>query len=364
MITITLSIFLLLAVGFVFTEKERGAANAELLCAQQTKSVDIEGMAYAVFTIVAVLIIGFRTPGVDADSQQYLASYYMLGAGNTDLMEPSFFLICYIANVFNESQVAFLLYALLAIPLKAFSIFRLSHFKILSLMVWISHFFLLQDMTQIRVAVATALFLYALYYLIKGERKHYVVLCLLAVFFHYSALILLPLVVLGTKKMNTLWRVTLFILPLCFYALYFKGLNFIDLLPLGAFQDKLDMYENLRDKGITGDEINIFNMLSMFRLLVYYLLLIMYNVVYERCHEITLYLKIYCISICCYVGLSFLPALAIRGSEVFAVIDVLAIPCIVYLVKPSWLMKAAVVVFAIGLFVMNIIFSRYVREFV
>lgn len=363
MITITLAVFLLLTSALVFFEREKPKPTTPVT-SLSAGTYYMEMLVYAVFVVVAVVLVGTRTPGVDADSLQYVGVYYTMGSDRSELMEPSFALICYIAKLFDDVQVLFFIYALLAIPLKAFSIFRLSHFKMLSLMVWVAHFFLLQDMTQIRVAVATAIFLYALKYLIEGRKIVYLLICLLAVFFHYSALVLLPLAFFGVKKLNMVWRVFLVVTPLIFYVLYFKGMNLVQLLPLGAFQEKLDTYENLRDKGLAGDEINIFNMLAMFRLLVYYSLLVMYDVVYERCHEVTLYLKIYCVSICCYVGLSFLPALAIRGSEVFAVIDVLAIPCMVYLIRPSWIMKVALAIFAIGLFVMNIVLSRYVREFV
>ena len=363
MITISLAIFLLLTAAFVSLEREREVLDPSSQSLSSGHN-QMEMLVYVVFVVIAVMLVGFRTPGVDADSLQYVGVYYTMGSDKSELMEPSFALICSIAKFFDDVQVLFLVYALLAIPLKAYSIFRLSHFKMLSLMIWVAHFFLLQDMTQIRVAVATAIFLYALFDLIEGKKKKYLLLCLVAVFFHYSALVLLPLAFLGVKKMNVLWRVFLIAVPLVFYAMYFKGVNLVQLLPLGAFQEKVDAYENLRDKGLAGDEINIFNMLAMFRLLVYYTLLFMYDVVYERCKEVTLYLKIYCVSICCYVGLSFLPALAIRGSEVFAVIDVVAIPCMVYLVKPSWLMKTVLSVFAFGLFIMNIVLSRYVREFV
>ncbi len=364
MITITLTVFLFLAMSLAFVEQNKHEAPFANISNTDRAIEQMTCIFYIASAFVIVLLAGFRNPGVDADSLAYVGNYYGLGTSRTETLEPSFFLIAYTAKLFNEVQIVFILYAILSIPIKAYAIFRLSHFKMLSLMVWISHFLLLQDMTQIRVAVATGLFLYALYYLIIEEKKKYFLLCLLSILFHYSALLLIPLVVLGTKHMNKLWKYTLFTVPIIFYIMYFMGVNIVSILPLGAFQDKLDTYESLRDKGIAGDEINIFNMLAMFRLLTYYTLLIMYETVYTHCKEITLYLKIYCISICCYVGLSFLPALAIRGSEVYAVIDVVTIPCLVYTVKPSWLMKLLVAVFAIGLFVMNIVLSRYIREFV
>lgn len=351
MITIVFSILLILLYVLSFFVNEG-------------KDKNIEGLVYFAISLIMVLLVGTRTPGVDADSLAYVGNYYNLGSSLTETLEPSFFLIANIAKLFGEVQVLFIIYALLAIPLKTYAIFRLSNFRLLSMMVWIAHFFLLQDMTQIRVAVATAIFLYALSDLIEGNKKRYLLLCACAVFFHYSALVLFPIAIFSCKHMGKYWKIFLSLTPVVFYLMYFRGIDLVSLIPLGAFQDKLDAYERLRDKGIAGDEINIFNMLAMFRLLTYYMLILFYETIYKKCKAIGLYLKIYCVSICCYVGLSFLPALAIRGSEVFAVIDVVAIPCLCYIVKPSWAMKVAVGIFAIGLFVMNIVLSRYIREFV
>ena len=309
--------------------------------------------AYVGILCLLVLLVGFRPPGFDTDSQNYVNYYEAVDIGVVELIEPTFDIISSFARIFDEPQLIFIIYALLAIPLKGYAITKLTPLWFLSLAVWMSNYFILHEFTQIRTAVATAIFLYAFYYLLEKRRWVYVWLILLASLFHYSALILLPLAVLGTNPFNSCWRLLLLISPLLCYGFYFMGIDPMTLIPIPLFQEKMDIYEQLRDTGV-DQALNVFNMMVLFRLASYYFILWKSREIAKSCPSVYLMLKVMCLSICFYAFFAYMPSMGMRTSEVFGVIDILILPTMIYAVKPELVVKIALGVLSIGLFVMNI----------
>ena len=306
------------------------------------------------------LMVGFRPIGIDNDSATYLSYYESVDVGVVELVEPSFHLISAIARLLDSPQFIFIIYALLAIPLKGYAISKLSSCWFLSLAVWMNNYFILHECTQIRAAVVGAIFLYALYYLVEGRKKVYLGLVVISIFFHYSALILIPLVFFGTRPINLWWRSALFIAPLFCYGVYMMGIDPITYIPVPFFQEKMEVYEMVRDKGI-AEAINVFNLMALFRLGAYYFILWKCDEIYKECGHIYLMLKIMCISICFYAFFGYMPAMAIRSSELFGVVDILILPTIMYAVKPEMVVKLVLAVVCIGLFTMNIVVNEYLK---
>lgn len=95
------------------------------------------------------LLASFKPVEAVADAENYL---YMAEGGSDELLvEPSFLVISSIAeNFFGSTYFLFFLYSLIAIPLKLWTISRLSQTWFFSLLFWLSHFFIMHDLTQIR----------------------------------------------------------------------------------------------------------------------------------------------------------------------------------------------------------------------
>lgn len=317
---------------------------------------------YVSIATLLLFYVAFRPIGIDNDSSTYVA--YLEERGQNamlDMIEPSFLILAALTKLLGDVRFLFVIYALLAIPLKVYSLTRLTNLWFLSLLIWVSHYFLIQDVTQIRVAVSTAIFLYALKLLTDGERWKYVGCIAVAVFFHFSALLLLPFAFLKTDKPGVAYRIVLAALPMFFYVLYLKGVDLLTYLPIPMFQDKIEVYETLRDRGVAGEDINVFNAYALIRLFTYYLLLWKYDVVAEKVPGLAVMMKIMCVSICVYASLAFLPALAIRGSEICGVVDILLIPYLVYTVRPYWAGKCLVALFGLVLLFYNIFVSEYLK---
>ena len=314
------------------------------------------------FGVIALLtlMVGFRPIGIDNDYNTYLSYYDMVDVGAVELVEPSFHIINSFAHILGSPQVIFIIYALLAIPLKGYAVSKMSSCWFLSLAVWMNNYFILHECTQIRAAVVGAIFIYAFYYLYERRRWVYASLILCSIFFHYSALLLLPLVVLGCKPINRYWRFFLLVAPLFCYGVYLKGIDPLTLIPLPFFQEKMEIYEMVRDKGI-AEELNVFNLMALFRLGAYYFILWKCDEIYKECKSIYLMLKIFCVSICSYAFFAYMPAMAIRSSELYGVMDILILPTMIYAVKPEWVVRVVLAIVCIGLFTMNILVNNYLK---
>lgn len=318
---------------------------------------------YVLVVSLLVLMTAFRPIGIDKDSMTYLAYYEGAGSDSiVDLIEPSFTIISAFSGMLGEARILFVIYALLAIPIMAYGLTRLTRLWFLSLLIWVAHYFLIQDMTQIRVAVSTGLFVFSLKYLKEGKRWKYLGYMIVAIFFHFSAVLLTPFTLLSVKKELTVgYRVILGALPFLFYTFYVRGVDILTYIPIPFFQERREVYETLRDRGVAGDDINVFNAYALIRLFCFLLLLWKYEVVAQKFKGLSVLLKIQCFSICFYAAFAFLPALSMRGSEVCGVVDILLIPCLAYTVKPMWLSKSLVALFGVILFLYNIYVSEYLQ---
>lgn len=293
----------------------------------------------AAFTFIA----GFRAYDCDRDIATYLHYYYN---SSSISVEYTFLAIVALAKeTFNTPRTLFVAYALLSVPLKGYALTRLTNLWFLSFLVWLSHYFMLHDMTQIRVSVSMAIFLFALPYLLRGEKLKYIGCVLLAVTFHVSTLALLPLVLFGNKDLGRIWKVTLYVVPVVCILMLGLKINLLNLLPIPYVQDRISGYQDMRENGLLADDLS-FSMLYFLKITIYVFMLIKYEVIKEKTENFSLFLKFYAFSFLCFSLFGFLPVLAWRVREMYAVIEIIIIPYLAYSVKPLNVGKILVILFA------------------
>ena len=225
--------------------------------------------------------------------------------------------------------------------------------------VWMSHFFILQNTTQIRVAVATGIFILALQFLIEKKRLAYALMIGVAIFFHYSALVLLPLAFLGCGELSDRWKLALIVLPLAAYIISPSNIGWISAIPIPGIQDKLELYEEMRDSGMMNmDEINLFNIVSLLKMAMYYFLLWKYDLIKRHFPQVSLFLKIYALSIISFAILAFLPVLAFRVSEIFGVVEIILFPYIIYAIRPRIAGQILLLLFATAILAMDVLYNQ------
>lgn len=311
---------------------------------------------------VLLLYVAFRPEGIDKDYMAYLGYYKNPTGVAAELTEPTFKAINGFARMCKEPLLLFVTYAILAVPLKIHAITRLSPYWYLSILVWVTHLFIIQEMTQIRVAVASGIFLFSIPSLAEGKKVTYLLYAVLASLFHYSALVLLPLAFLGNKRLSSLTMWILVIFPIVMYMFPMVSMDIIKYIPIPFIQQKLQMYEDLMEyEGGVWVEINIFNVMALVRLFSYYMLIWKYKFLSEKYPYMPILLKVFCYSICLYVGLSFLPPIAMRIEELVSIIDCILLPLLAVLIKPHWLGRLLVIIYTMGIIMANIFLYKLLR---
>lgn len=157
---------------------------------------------YILMGFVMVLIAGLREIGLDPDSENYEYSFHhYYQSTEMGMVEPSFTLISAILNVFTDNvHLLFLVYAFLGVTIKLYAFKKNLQCIFVPMMLYISFYFVLHEMTQIRAGVVSALFLLAVYHIAKKEKRKALLLIIVGSFFHYSSLALLPTLMFGNKK--------------------------------------------------------------------------------------------------------------------------------------------------------------------
>jgi len=128
--------------------------------------IKINDIYLFIIGIILILIAGLRPIGIDRDSVNYVDFLKIIGNHNIvfeDFLqkEPMFWIINKFNYIFfhGNIHIFFLIFAILGISLKLYAIRQLSTNILISLLSYILLFFILFDMTQIRVGVAIGIFL-------------------------------------------------------------------------------------------------------------------------------------------------------------------------------------------------------------
>ncbi|MEE9684328.1 EpsG family protein [Lelliottia amnigena] len=301
--------------------------------------------------IVLILLAGFKPIGLDRDSQNYVN---MIQASfNIDdlyLREPSFNLLQLLNEIiFSGSTTSFfLIFAVLGVALKIYAIQKGSDYPLLSFVLYVFFYYILHDLTQIRVGVASALFLLAINDKINNHKRKAIIKIIIAVSFHYSAIIGLLLFILNGKRFN---KLLYFILPtigiLLSILLTTNTFSIATAYMPSVFAQKINTYIILQDRG-SFNKINLFNFYYSGLLLIYYSLIF---IIKENDFKNILYLKFLGFGLFFFYALSFLPVLAFRISEFYCIVIIILFANVSKYFKQLYLFQALIFTFGLGYFV-------------
>lgn len=289
------------------------------------RSHKFEYSAIIMISVILILICVYR-PSYMKDYLQYETNYYN-GYGN--LMEQSFFFIARLAPTFLSLLA---IYATLSISIRMLALKWISISFWVSLFVWLSRYFTLHDMIQIRAAVAAALFLFAIPFLMKNKII-YISIILLATLFHTSAITYLLFVVLSCKYINK--PVYLCLIPFSFLlgGLDFN-LRFIVniLLKYSLFDHYNRFFENNSYNNFENE--NLLGIMTLLPVIMAFLL-VLYSSKLQKVYPYAIIItKIYVIAI---ISRPLLWNINNSGriTELLSVVEVLAIPMLVVLFTPK-----------------------------
>jgi len=278
--------------------------------------------------LILILIAGLRPIGLDRDSISYATFLQTTTEINFLDKEPFFWIIKWFNDtfLFGNIHTFFLIFAALSISIKFLAIKRLSKLPWLSLIVYLSLYFILHEMTQIRVGVATGFFLLSIPDIYNRNFGKFIIKASFASLFHYSAIIMIPLYFLNPKKVNIIYL----LLPIVGLILACVNLSKIILENINNYLPKFLAYKislylfllELREHS----EINIINFYYLSLLLFLYFGFFLYfkNKIIHNYD--TLYIKILSIMLFSFYFFSDVPLFAFRISEFLGTVVILLLP--------------------------------------
>lgn len=172
----------------------------------------------AVLSIAMFVISILRAPSVGVDYQPYLDYFtkvcegglpYVFSKENIYWREIGYSLLEYVISLFGTSRLAYAAgVALVCLILNAVFVYRHSPSPWLSMFIFISFGFFGYTLCTIRHQIAIAIFLFALPYLQKKKFIPYCLIVLLAMTFHKSMFVLIPMYFLAQLAIN--WKTYVF----------------------------------------------------------------------------------------------------------------------------------------------------------
>lgn len=197
----------------------------------QSKSYPI---LFVVILTVCVFICVTRPESLP-DYKNYREVFYSVH----DSFEISFTVIKRLAPDFGWLLAA---YSLISVSVKLYVIRSMSANIWISLLVFFSVSFVLHDLIQIRAGVAGALCLLSVKYIVYREWKYYYVIILLAILFHNSAIIFVPLYFLNPTKINKALFVSLIPISIFLFITHNTVGHLFSSIPVSSIKVYAAMY--------------------------------------------------------------------------------------------------------------------------
>lgn len=329
-------------------------------------------LVFPFLLIVLVLFAALRGPYVDKDYQNYIESFtffltpaeYFKNMGDWFMFEPLYYLIPSFLKTIDISHyeaVTFFIFASISVSINLFAISRISNFPLLSIITWFSFNYLLHEMTQIRAGVAVALLLVCLYQHYHRNYIGFILTFLLALMFHYTSLLILPILFLRPKSFNI--RINFFILGISLILGFLRSDFLISPVFLidAAFVKKLTA--TLQAMTEDQNSINFINPVFISQVLITIWLFINHKnlIVNNKYSYLLLKLQLLCIfSMCAF---SSIAVIAFRVSEFYGIVTILTMPLLVYTFKQRIIGYSAVVGYALFILFNFVVLQKLVGPY-
>jgi hypothetical protein len=291
---------------------------------KKVKNIDF---ILAVIGIFLILFAGFRGIYVSRDYLPYLNSFnYILHDDGSQratllpLFEPGFVFIvkiCYHFFADNAPLAIMLFIAALSISLKFFVFRKLAFNPLIVLLLYYSHYFLFQEMTQVRNGLACSFFFLAIYYYLKNEKIKVFISIVLAILFHNSAILYFLLFFIRKDKLNAWLYGSVFLGAIILGLIKLPLLSFIlPRIDIAFISTKLTTYAETADSSLYQG-IRFFNVLNTVNVIItaYIFFYCVKNKMKDT--NLVLFLKCNIISIFVYGLLIDVPSMAARVTELF-----------------------------------------------
>ena len=177
-------------------------------------------------------------------------------------------------------------------------------------------------------------------------------LILLAILFHYSAVILLPIAFIPIKRLT---KTTFILLSLSIpIAILVANVRFqsFGALPIEALQRKSEIYQYQAENATI--RLNYFNLVYIVKYLIFYLMLFYHKKLSQNNPLFSFLLTVYSISLFIYISLSWNTILAMRLSEMLGIVEILLIPIMIQIFKGKLVQRLIIISYSLIYLCINI----------
>ena len=315
---------------------------------------------------VIFMIILATTKSIEhtADAAAYEDMFY----GNDNIFtslvtEPTFIYLSQLVLSFGGTIVAiFFIYALIGIPAKMKILYGMTPYIFTALLIYIPVYFEVQDLIQIRVSVAAMFLLASLRPLSEKKYVAATLLMIAAILFHYSAILYLPFLFIGNRKLNVTMRIiTAILIPVCF-TMYLLKLDLLSLIPSfsGAIDYKIEGYKESSEKGKWDDLYPLYaNLYYLSKCGMLLLCLYYYDFIAQKHKMAPLLISLFAASTLFLPSMATIPVLASRVSDLYGIVDCIVFTFLLYLVEPKYWARIAITAIGMYMIVFNILFTEY-----
>lgn len=307
---------------------------------------------FSFFFFFLTFLAGFRPVGLDRDSINYLGVIHVgIESANYIDKEPFFWILTYLNQIVFGGNVTsfFVVFATLGVFFKLYSIKKMSLNPNLSLFLYICVYFVLHEMTQIRIGVAAGIFLLAVRDFYDKNEISFFFKLLLASLFHYSSIVGLLLFFLPRKGFSQVFYIALPVIGFIFSILIDKN-AFINIVSLGPsfISEKIILYYMLSELGehATINKLNVYYLTLSF---IYFFLALNFRVITDGFQLFML--KILGVAIFCFYFFSFMPVLAFRISEFLGVVVIILLGSVSFYFRPKFVYVVFICVWGATIFV-------------
>lgn len=308
-----------------------------------------------------ILIASSRHSYSTKDTTNYIYAFNSISNFSTFIrFEPTFVLITLVTKFMGFSwNFLFFVYASIAIFIKFISIKKISNFYYVSILLYISNFYILHELTQIRVGIATAILLSSIKPLYDRKAINFLILITIAVLFHYSAFVFYILWFLNPFKLN---KYSLILILLFSYILVLNNITLTFLFKevrIPQFVKLVDFYSN-KNLSRQTNVVNIFNAFFIIRFIVCIYLIFNYEYLSKINKYFILLIKIYVIGLTSFLLFSDFTIVSFRISELFLIVEIILVPLLIFLFRPQLIAKFIPIVISIIYLFLNIFYIKLI----
>lgn len=230
--------------------------------------------SYWLIVLLFIFLSTFRWEN-GTDWESYLFYFNFLSVPTLiGYMEPGFTLLTSINAYFANYSTQLFCVAFLSIVPISIRIFKISPYPIVSLFVFFCTS--LANIFPVRQSIAIAIFVFSWKYIIEQKKIKFLICIALAISFHYSAIITLPIFFLWQRRFSTKYIIiSVLIMAIISFGMSNLGVSVISYLGGDFFANRIDNYLNNGDETFgslyTKDQILIRGIINRSLLLFIFL---------------------------------------------------------------------------------------------